>query len=124
MDRYRRRVSRICLGFLERRVVNNGARELSLKRWEVHMSREAPTLEQRGVDFVPKDERTVGFWDLFVLWAGFSIIMTSPPSSTRQTVQATGSCPGIAAVARTLGAVARDLAERVLVRSMLPDAGG
>ena len=41
------------------------------------MSREAPTLEQRGVDIVPKSERTVGFWDLFILWAGFSIIMTN-----------------------------------------------
>jgi cytosine permease len=41
------------------------------------MSREAPALEQRGVDIVPKNERTVGFWDLFIIWAGFSIIMTN-----------------------------------------------
>ncbi len=41
------------------------------------MSREAPALEQRGVDIVPKDERTVGFWDLFIIWGGFSIIMTN-----------------------------------------------
>ncbi len=41
------------------------------------MSREAPGLEQRGVEIVPKDERTVGFWDLFVIWGGFSIIMTN-----------------------------------------------
>jgi cytosine/uracil/thiamine/allantoin permease len=34
-------------------------------------------LEQRGVEVVPKDERTVGFWDLFVIWGGFSIIMTN-----------------------------------------------
>lgn len=34
-------------------------------------------LEQRGVEVVPKDERTVGFWNLFVIWGGFSIIMTN-----------------------------------------------
>jgi cytosine permease len=36
-----------------------------------------PALEQRGVEIVPKDERTVGFWDLFIIWGGFSIIMTN-----------------------------------------------
>src|SRR5918994_4414850 len=41
------------------------------------MSRETPALEQRGVEIVPKGERTVGFWDLFVIWGGFSIIMTN-----------------------------------------------
>ncbi len=41
------------------------------------MSQETPGLEQRGVDIVPKDERTVGFWDLFIIWGGFSIIMTN-----------------------------------------------
>jgi cytosine permease len=41
------------------------------------MSQETPGLEQRGVDIVPKNERTVGFWDLFIIWAGFSIIMTN-----------------------------------------------
>ncbi len=41
------------------------------------MSQETPRLEQRGVDIVPKGERTVGFWDLFIIWGGFSIIMTN-----------------------------------------------
>jgi cytosine permease len=41
------------------------------------MSKETPGLEQRGVEIVPKGERTVGFWDLFVIWGGFSIIMTN-----------------------------------------------
>ena len=41
------------------------------------MSQETPSLEQRGIDIIPKSERTVGFWDLFVIWAGFSIIMTN-----------------------------------------------
>ena len=41
------------------------------------MSRETPALEQRGIEIVPKEERTVGFWDLFVIWGGFSIIMTN-----------------------------------------------
>src|SRR5215212_7980054 len=41
------------------------------------MSRETPALEQRGVEIVPKEERTVGFWDLFVIWGGFSIIITN-----------------------------------------------
>jgi cytosine permease len=41
------------------------------------MSRETPALEQRGVEIVPKGERTVGFWDLFIIWGGFSIIMTN-----------------------------------------------
>lgn len=41
------------------------------------MSQETPGLEQRGVEIVPKEERTVGFWDLFVIWGGFSIIMTN-----------------------------------------------
>ena len=36
------------------------------------MSQETSGLEQRGVEIVPKDERTVGFWDLFVMWGGFS----------------------------------------------------
>ena len=43
----------------------------------IHVSQEAPGLEQRGVEVVPKDERTVGFWNLFVIWGGFSIIMTN-----------------------------------------------
>jgi cytosine permease len=60
------------------KVVNKSASELTLRRWEeVHMSQETPGLEQRGVDIVPKNERTVGFWDLFIIWAGFSIIMTN-----------------------------------------------
>jgi cytosine permease len=59
-------------------VVSKGASELTLRRWEeVHMSQETPSLEQRGIDIIPKSERTVGFWDLFVIWAGFSIIMTN-----------------------------------------------
>ena len=41
------------------------------------MSQETPGVEQRGVEIVPKEERTVGFWDLFVIWGGFSIIMTN-----------------------------------------------
>jgi cytosine permease len=41
------------------------------------MSQETSGLEQRGVEIVPKDERTVGFWDLFIIWGGFSIIMTN-----------------------------------------------
>ena len=41
------------------------------------MSQETPGLEQRGIDIIPKNERTVGFWDLFIIWAGFSIIMTN-----------------------------------------------
>jgi len=60
------------------KVVSKGASELTLRRWEeVHMSQETPSLEQRGIDIIPKSERTVGFWDLFVIWAGFSIIMTN-----------------------------------------------
>src|SRR4028118_806862 len=43
----------------------------------VCMSQETSGLEQRGVEIVPKDERTVGFWDLFIIWGGFSIIMTN-----------------------------------------------
>ena len=75
----RRRVSRICLGIpAPGKVVSKGASELTLRRWEeVHMSQETPSLEQRGIDIIPKSERTVGFWDLFVIWAGFSIIMTN-----------------------------------------------
>jgi cytosine permease len=41
------------------------------------VSQETPGLEQRGIDIIPKNERTVGFWDLFIIWAGFSIIMTN-----------------------------------------------
>jgi purine-cytosine permease-like protein len=41
------------------------------------VNQDTPGLEQRGVEIVPKDERTVGFWDLFVTWGGFSIIMTN-----------------------------------------------
>lgn len=41
------------------------------------MSQEAKGFEQRGVEIVPKEERTVGFWDLFIIWGGFSIIMTN-----------------------------------------------
>jgi cytosine/uracil/thiamine/allantoin permease len=37
----------------------------------IHVSQETPRLEQRGVEVVPKDERTVGFWDLFVIWGWF-----------------------------------------------------
>ena len=43
----------------------------------IHVSQETPGSEQRGVEVVPKDERTVGFWGLFVIWGGFSIIMTN-----------------------------------------------
>jgi cytosine permease len=43
----------------------------------VYMSQETPGLEQRGVEIVPKDEQTFGFWDLFIVWGGFSIIMTN-----------------------------------------------
>jgi cytosine permease len=46
-------------------------------RRAVYMSQETPGLEQRGVEIVPKGERTVGFWDLFIIWGGFSIIMTN-----------------------------------------------
>jgi cytosine permease len=49
----------------------------SLRRRRSSMSQETPGLEQRGVDIVPKDERNVGFWDLFIIWGGFSIIMTN-----------------------------------------------
>ncbi|MBD0354844.1 MAG: cytosine permease [Rubrobacteraceae bacterium] len=60
------------------KLVNKGARGLTPRRWEeVDMSQETPGLEQRGVDIVPKNERTVGFWDLFIIWGGFSIIMTN-----------------------------------------------
>ncbi len=41
------------------------------------MSQEAQGVEQRGVEIVPKDEQTYGFWDLFIVWGGFSIIMSN-----------------------------------------------
>lgn len=41
------------------------------------MSQKGTGLEQRGVEIVPKGERNIGFWDLFIVWAGFSIIMTN-----------------------------------------------
>ena len=41
------------------------------------MSQEGQGVEQRGVEIVPKDEQTFGFWDLFIVWGGFSIIMTN-----------------------------------------------
>lgn len=41
------------------------------------MSKSGTGLETRGVGIIPKGERTIGFWDLFVIWAGFSIIMTN-----------------------------------------------
>lgn len=41
------------------------------------MSHKAPGLEQRGVEAVPKDEQTYGFWDLFLVWGGFSIVLTN-----------------------------------------------
>lgn len=41
------------------------------------MSNKAPGLEQRGVEAVPKDEQTYGFWDLFLVWGGFSIVLTN-----------------------------------------------
>lgn len=41
------------------------------------MSQEGQGVEQRGVEIVPKDERTYGFWDLFIVWGGFSIIMSN-----------------------------------------------
>lgn len=41
------------------------------------MSQEGQGVEQRGVEIVPKGERTYGFWDLFIVWGGFSIIMSN-----------------------------------------------
>ena len=41
------------------------------------MSQEAQGVEQRGVEIVPKEEQTYGFWDLFIVWGGFSIIMSN-----------------------------------------------
>jgi cytosine permease len=41
------------------------------------MSQEGQGVEQRGVEIVPEGERTYGFWDLFIVWGGFSIIMSN-----------------------------------------------
>lgn len=41
------------------------------------MSHKALKLEQRGVETVPKDEQIYGFWDLFLVWGGFSIVLTN-----------------------------------------------
>lgn len=34
-------------------------------------------IEHRGIEVVPPSERTTGFWDMFAIWAGFSIVMTN-----------------------------------------------
>lgn len=34
-------------------------------------------VETEGVDVIPKEERTRGFWGLLVLWAGFTIVITN-----------------------------------------------
>jgi hypothetical protein len=42
---------------------------------------ETLALEQRGVEIIPKDERTFGFWDLFVIWGGFYNVTNSSVAS-------------------------------------------
>lgn len=41
------------------------------------MNKNDPAIEQKGVEVVARTEQTYGFWDLFVIWAGFSIIFTN-----------------------------------------------
>lgn len=41
------------------------------------MSQKSPGLEQRGLELVPKEEQVYGFWDLFIVWGGFSIVLTN-----------------------------------------------
>jgi cytosine permease len=36
-----------------------------------------PLIETEGVESVPEEKRTKGFWQLFALWAGFSIVITN-----------------------------------------------
>lgn len=34
-------------------------------------------VETEGVDVIPESERTRGFWKIFIIWAGFSIVITN-----------------------------------------------
>jgi purine-cytosine permease-like protein len=34
-------------------------------------------VETEGIDVIPEEDRTRGFWGLFVLWAGFTIVITN-----------------------------------------------
>jgi purine-cytosine permease-like protein len=34
-------------------------------------------IEAEGVDVIPESERTRGFWQIFTIWAGFSIVITN-----------------------------------------------
>lgn len=34
-------------------------------------------IETEGVDVIPESDRTRGFWGIFVIWAGFSIVITN-----------------------------------------------
>lgn len=36
-----------------------------------------PLIETEGIESVPDEKRTKGFWQLFALWAGFSIVITN-----------------------------------------------
>ena len=36
-----------------------------------------PLVETEGVDVIPESERTRGFWKIFIIWAGFSIVITN-----------------------------------------------
>lgn len=41
------------------------------------MNQDGSKIERKGVEIIPRSEQTYGFWDLFVIWAGFSIIFTN-----------------------------------------------
>lgn len=36
-----------------------------------------PLVETEGVETIPEEKRTKGFWELFALWAGFTIVITN-----------------------------------------------
>ncbi|GAA5064295.1 purine-cytosine permease family protein [Haladaptatus pallidirubidus] len=36
-----------------------------------------PLIETEGVNVIPESERTRGFWQIFTIWAGFSIVITN-----------------------------------------------
>lgn len=62
-----------------------------------------PLVEAEGVDTIPEEKRDRGFWQIFVIWAGFSIVITNFLLGSL-TVNA-GLTVGFAAAVISIGAI-------------------
>ena len=60
-------------------------------------------VETEGVDVISESDRTRGFWDIFVIWAGFSIVITN--FLLGSLVVAAGLTAGIAALVVSIVAI-------------------